>query len=317
MKTALLFSGQGGQSPGMMRDLIDAFPAARELFDMASALLHKDLYTLTMSGAQEELDRTENTQPCLLACELAAFRVYRELGLPFDAAAGFSLGEWAALSASGAADEASVLGLVARRAVAMQRAVPAGGGAMAAILGKDAAFVEALCGSVSGVVPANYNCPGNITVSGTAEGVERLLETAEAQGLTAARVPVSVPSHCPLMAPAVEELRPWIQELPIRAPRTMLVMNVTGGPVAAPSEMRENLLRQLVRPVLFQQGIEFLLGQGFDTFVEIGPGKTLSNMVRRTAKAAKASAKLYQLHSLGELENLEIELRLPPERMDK
>lgn len=299
MKTAVLFSGQGAQFPGMMKDLIDTYPVARELFDTASALLGRDLYTLTMEGTQEDLDRTKNTQPCLLACELAAFRVYRELGLPFDAAAGFSLGEWAALAASGAADEASVLQMITKRADTMQRAVPAGKGAMAVVLEQDAAFVEALCRSIGGVWPANYNCPGNITVSGTAGAVDRFIEAAKAQDVLVSRVPVSVPSHCPLMAPAAEELRPLVRELPLRAPRMALLMNASGRPAADPSEIRENLICQLVQPVLFQQSIEFLLRDGFDTFVEIGPGKTLSNMVKRTAKAAGAGISIRQFNSLG------------------
>lgn len=304
MKTAVLFSGQGGQHPGMMRDLIDADPAARELFDTASALLGRDLYALTMEGAQEELDQTENTQPCLLACELAAFRVYRDLDLPFNAAAGFSLGEWAALSASGAADEETVLKLVAKRAEAMQRAVSAGEGGMAAVLGKEESFAEALCRSIGGVWPANYNCPGNLTVSGTLAGIGRLLETAEAQGVVVSRVPVSVPSHCPLMRPAAEELRPLVQTAALRKPRLELVMNATGRLAADPEEIRENVIQQLVQPVLFRQSVELLLSEGYEAFVEIGPGKTLSNMVRRTAKAVKAPVKLYQLHCLEDLERL-------------
>ncbi len=298
MKTAILFSGQGAQFPGMMKDLIDAYPAARELFDAASALLGRNLYALAMEGTKEELDRTENTQPCLLACELAAFRIYRQLALPCEAAVGFSLGEWAALSASGAADEESVPHVIEKRAAAMQRAVPAGEGGMAVVLGKDAAFVEELCRSVGGVSPANYNCPGNITVSGTADGIKRLLETAESQGVTVSSVPVSVPSHCDLMRPAAEELRPLVRDLPLRAPRLEFVMNATGRAASDPAEIRDNLIRQLVRPVLFQQSVELLLAEGYDTFVEIGPGKTLSNMVKRTAKASKIPVKLFQFNSV-------------------
>lgn len=298
MKTAVLFSGQGAQFPGMMRDMIDAYPAARELIDTASSLLGRDIYALTMESSQEQLDQTENTQPCLLACELAAFRVYRQLGLPCEAVAGFSLGEWAALAASGAAEESSVLGMISRRAAAMQRAVPAGTGGMAAVLGMDAPSVDALCQAVGGIAPANYNCPGNITVAGSAEAIRRLLDTAESRGVTAAGVPVSVPSHCALMAPAAEALRPVIQGLPLGRPQAEFVMNAVGGPVSDPERIRENLIRQLVRPVLFQQSTEYLLEQGYDTFVEIGPGKTLRNMVRRTAKAAGRSVRLLPFDSV-------------------
>lgn len=304
MKTALLFSGQGGQYPGMMRDLIDSYPTARELFDTASTLLGRDIYALTMEGAQEELNQTENTQPCLLVCELAAFRVYQELGLPYDAVIGFSLGEWAALSAAGAAGEEAVVQIIEKRASAMQGAVPSGHGAMAAILGKDQAYVEDLCLSAGGVSPANYNCPGNITVSGTAEGVDRLLALAEEQGVMTSKLPISVPSHCDLMTPAVEELRPFVQKLILREPQVEFVMNAVGRPVSDPTEIRENMMRQLIRPVLFQQSVELLLSEGYDTFVEIGPGKTLSNMVRRSAKLFGTVVRVIQFNSLKSIENM-------------
>jgi len=299
MKTAILFSGQGAQFPGMMRDLIDAYPAARELFDTASALLGRDIYTLTMEASQAELNQTENTQPCLLACELAAFRVYQQLGLPCDAVTGFSLGEWAALSASGAADEESVLQMIVKRASAMQKAVPMGQGAMAVVLGKDSEFVEALCQSVGDITPANYNCPGNISVAGTAAGIERLLKGAEDQGIMVSLIPVSVPSHCALMVPAVDELRPVIQTLVLREPQLKFVMNATGQITSDISEIRKGLLHQLVQPVLFQQSIEVLLAEGYDTFVEIGPGKALSNMVKRIAKNMNVSVNLSQFNSLA------------------
>lgn len=297
MKTAILFSGQGAQFPGMMGDLFERYDAAKELFDRAGALLGRDLYALTMTSTQEELDRTENTQPCLLVCELAAFRVLRQLGLRYEAAMGFSLGEWAALAAVGAASEEDVIGIIERRAAAMQRAVPVGEGSMAVILGKDAAFVEELCRSVGGVTPANYNCPGNISVAGTACGIDALLERAETEGVMASRIAISIPSHCALMAPAAEELRPAIEAMAVKAPETAFLMNAAGCPVSSGTEVKENLIRQLSHPVLFQQSTEYLLGQGFDTFLEIGPGKTLSGMVKRTAKQAGKKVRILQLNS--------------------
>jgi len=299
MKTAVLFSGQGGQFPGMMRDLIDAYPTARELFELASDVLKRDIYDLAMGAAQEELDLTENTQPCVLACELAAFRVFRELGAPFSAAAGFSLGEWAALSACGAAAEKDVLYTVAKRAAAMQRAVPAGAGAMAAIQGRDEIFVRELCQAIGNVYPANFNCPGNITVAGSAQAVDRLLETALEQGITAVKVKVSVPSHCLMMTPAVVELEPFLKAIPLQEPQVEFVMNAVGTNVTDVDEIREDLKKQLICPVRFQQSIEHLLSKGYDTFIEIGPGKTLSNMVRRIAKQAEISVKILQFNSLS------------------
>lgn len=304
MKTAIMFSGQGAQYPGMMKDICERFDTAKEVFDQASALLSKDMYALTMDSSREELNRTQNTQPCLLACELAALRAFQTLGLPYEAAMGFSLGEWAALVAAGAARETDVLRVIEKRADAMQRAVPEGQGCMVALLGKDARFVAELCGAVGGIAPANYNCPGNITVAGTAEAGDRLMRLAEERGIMVTKVAVSVPSHCALMEPAVKELRPVIRALPVNDPKAELIMNATGRPAADSSEIKENLIRQLSNPVLFQQSVEYLLGEGYDTFVEIGPGKVLSGMVKRTARQAKRKVTVVQFNNLDSVETI-------------
>ena len=298
MKTALMFSGQGTQYPGMMRDLYDTYHQTKEVFDIASTCLGRDIYDVTMDSSQEELDRTENTQPCLLTCELAALRVLRFLEIPYHAALGFSLGEWAALVASGAAIEGNVLEIIGRRAKAMQRAVPAGEGGMAVVLGKDSDFVAALCREIGGVVPSNFNCPGNITVAGAAASVDQLLEAAAAQGIMASRVAVSIPSHCPLMESAVRELRPLVQAMDMGDPQLPLLMNAIGRPAFDSRTVKENLIYQLLYPVLFQQSIEYLLGDGYDTFIEIGPGKTLSGMVKRTAKQIGQKVQILQFNSL-------------------
>lgn len=294
-----MFSGQGAQYPGMMRDIVEEYDVARELFDMASELMGRDMLALTMDSSQDEFDQTKNTQPCLLACELAALRVFRKIGLQYEAALGFSLGEWAALTASGAADERDVLRMIDRRADAMQRAVPSGAGGMAAVLGKDAQFVLQLCQEVGDIAPANYNCPGNITVAGTAAAVERMLAEAARQGITAVRVAVSIPSHCALMAPAADELAPAIEQLSLLAPRAEFVMNATGQPAVDGTEIKRNLIRQLTEPVLFQQSVGYLLESGYEAFVEIGPGKALSGMVKRTAKQMGRKAKIMQFQDLS------------------
>ena len=302
-----MFSGQGAQYPGMMRDIVEEYCVARGLFDMASELMGRDVFALAMDSSQDELDQTTNTQPCLLACELAALRVFREVGLQYEAALGFSLGEWAALAASGAADEQDVLRMIGKRADAMQRAVPSGEGGMAAILGKDAQFVSQLCQTIGDVAPANYNCPGNITVAGTAAAVERVLAEAARQGITAVRVAVSIPSHCVLMSPAADELAPVIEQLSLRAPRVEFVMNAAGKPAADSAEIKRNLIRQLTEPVLFQQSAEYLLESGYEAFVEIGPGKSLSGMVKRTAKQLGRKVKIMQFHDLeGVKKTLEV-----------
>lgn len=303
MKTAIMFPGQGAQRPGMMRDIFEEFPDAKKVFGLASETLRRDIYAMTMEGTQKELELTQNTQPCLLACELALWRVFRALGLGYDAAIGFSLGEWAALVAVGTISEADALRLIEKRAKAMQGAVPEGQGGMAVILGQDGAAVRELCRTIEGIFPSNYNCPGNITVSGTANGIERLLRT---EGVSSSRVAVSVPSHCVLMRPAVEELRLDIQSVPLKRPEKTLVMNAVGRPVDDPVKIRGALLNQLVSPVLFQQSVEYLLDEGYDTFLELGPGKTLSGMVKRTAKKAGMQANIKQCNSVGELEEIRL-----------
>lgn len=302
MKTAIVFPGQGAQYPGMMRDIFEKFPVAREVFDLASDTLGRDIYALTMEGTQEELDLTRNTQPCLLACELALWRVFCSLGLEYDAALGFSLGEWAALPAVGAIPEPDALRLIEKRAEAMQNAVPEGKGGMAVILGQDGEAVRELCRTIGEISPSNYNCPGNITVAGTAEGIGRLLRT---EGVTASRVAVSVPSHCELMRPAVESLRPDLQSLAFKRPGKTLVMNAAGLPVEDPAEIRSALLEQLVSPVLFQQSVEYLLDEGYDTFLELGPGKTLSGMIKRTAKKAGKRVEIKQCGGISQLEEIQ------------
>ncbi len=304
MKTAIMFSGQGAQYPGMMRDIYEAYPEAMEVFKKAESVLERDIYELAMNAGQEELNLTQNTQPCLLACELAALRVFHQCGLPYEAALGFSLGEWTALVAAGALQEEDVLRAIGVRADAMQRAVPPGEGGMVSILGQDAEFVSRLCDSIGGIAPANYNCPGNITVAGTSAAARALLKRAEAEGLMAVPVAISVPSHCVLMEPAVKELRPMIQALPMGEPRVELVMNATGRPAADSGEIRENLIRQLSDPVMFQQSVEYLLEKEYDTFIEIGPGKALSGMVMRTAKKAKKKVRILQFNCLEDVETV-------------
>lgn len=240
---------------------------------------------LSSTPPKRELDQTQNAQPCLLLCELAVLRILRRLAVPYEAVAGFSLGEWAALVAAGTAQEEDVLTVIEKRADAMQRAVPLGEGGMAVILGKDAAFVETLCAKIGDVFPANYNCPGNIAVAGRREAIDRLLEQTEQDEIMTTRIAVSVPSHCPLMAPAAQELEPAIQVFPVQPPIRTLYMNATGKPATEPNEVRENLLFQLSHPVRFLQALESLLDAGYDTFLEAGPGKALCGMVKRTAKA--------------------------------
>ena len=297
MKVAIMFSGQGSQYPGMMQDLFENYPCAMESFELAKQVYGRDIYDICMNGTQEKLDETENTQPCLLVCEFAALRVLKELGIPYDAAMGFSLGEWTALSAVGAADEAEILKIVELRAAAMQRAVPLGQGGMASILGKDNEFVAQFCKEIGDVEPAIYNCAGNISVAGKSDAIDRFLQRAEAEEIMASRVAISIPSHCWLMEPAVEELTPLINALELRRSHTAFVMNASGQETGEPEQIKANLIRQLSKPVLFGQSVETLLEQDYDTFIEVGPGKVLSGLVKRAARQMKKKVTICSFNS--------------------
>lgn len=304
MKTAIMFSGQGSQFPGMMKDLFENYPSAMESFELAKEVYGRDIYDICMNGTKETLDETENTQPCLLVCEFAALRVLKEMGIPYDAAMGFSLGEWTAISAVGTADEAEILKIVELRAAAMQRAVPLGQGGMASILAKDSEFVAQFCKEIGDVEPAIYNCAGNISVAGKADAIDRFLQRTEEEGIMSSRIAISIPSHCWLMEPAVQELAPLINALELRRPDTAFVMNSSGQITEEPEQIKENLIRQLSKPVLFGQSVETLLEQDYDTFIEVGPGKALSGMVKRIAKQMKKKVTICSFNSCESAQNV-------------
>ncbi len=202
-KIVFLFSGQGAQAPGMMKDVAEASAAAMEIFRTADAVLGRGITELSFGGAQEELNLTHNTQPCMLAAELAAYAALAEKGARPDAVAGFSLGEYAALTAAGALTAEEALRVIQIRADAMQEAVPVVEGGMAAVTKQDAETVKALCDAVDGyVIPVNYNCPGQIVVSGTMDAVDKLVALAKERKIRALKLPVSAPFDCALTAPA-------------------------------------------------------------------------------------------------------------------
>lgn len=280
-KLAFIFPGQGAQYAGMGREFYEQMPCCREAFDAASEAAGIDVADVCFSDG-ERISQTEYTQIGMIAMEAAILRALREEGIRPDAAAGQSLGEYAALVASGAMDERDAFSFVRKRGIIMQEAAPPGG-AMAAILGLSAGEVEAACEGVLGTVSvANYNCPGDTVITGEASAVEAASEACRRAG--AARVAplrVSGPFHSPLMAGAGERLREELSGLSIREPSIPLVSSVTADYVSDSERIREILARQVCVPVLWQQSMERLVGDGVDAFVEIGPGKSLTRCLRK------------------------------------
>lgn len=286
MSFAFVFPGQGSQSVGMLAQLAAAEPLVQETFAEASGVLGYDLWKLCQGGPEEELGRTERTQPAMLAAGVATWRVWRKHGGGVPAAmAGHSLGEYSALVCSGALDFRTAIGLVQFRGQAMQAAVPAGQGAMAAILGLDDADVEAACREAAQgevVQAANFNSPGQIVIAGTAAGVDRAIEVAKSKGAKRAiKLPVSVPSHSPLMQPAAERLAEKLQQVKFGPREVRDIYTVDVRKHGDDASIRKALVEQLVKPVRWTETIRAILAGGARVIVECGPGRVLTGLNRR------------------------------------
>lgn len=302
MKVAFLFSGQGAQTVGMMKDICEGSQAAKAVFMKADKLFGRSISTLCFDGSQEELNLTHNTQPCVLVAELATVAALEEYGVKPDAVAGFSLGEYAALTAAGAISADDVFRVIQIRADAMQAACPIGKGAMAAITKQDAATVQKLCDEVSGyVVPVNYNCPGQIVVSGEAEAVDKVCELAKERKIRAVRLAVSVPSHCVLMAPAAETLSEVFATVSFCPTTIPCYSAVDALPYRADADIAGQLCCQVQSPVLWEQTLRNMYKDGINMFVEIGPGKTLSGFVKKTFQ----NGENVQILNVSDLESLD------------
>ena len=286
MKIAFLFSGQGAQYSGMMKDLYDAEPSAAKVFDEADAALGREISKVCFEGTQEDLNLTHNTQPCMLAGDLAAAMVLKAHGVHADAAAGFSLGEYAALAYAEAISTNDVFRVIQIRADAMQEAVAPGEGGMAAFVGATAEQVEEICAKVTRgyITAANYNSPLQTVVSGSAAGVEEACEMAEAAGLRCVKLAVSAPFHCALMEPAAKRLEEEFRKVSFRNPSVPVYMNVDGQPVTEGAAIPDLLVRQAMSPVRWVRTLENMQSDGIDTFIECGAGKTLSGLVKKTLK---------------------------------
>jgi [acyl-carrier-protein] S-malonyltransferase len=317
-KVAWLFPGQGSQSVGMGMALAQAEPAARVVLQEADAALGFPLSQLMAEGPEDALKLTEHTQPAILTHSIMVVRAYGDRLPKPDFAAGHSLGEYSALVAIGALTFKDAVRTVRERGRAMQVAVPVGVGAMAAILGMSAADVESACleGSrASGkiVVPANFNGPGQIVIAGHAEAVEAAMEAAKAHGgRKMMKLPVSAPFHSPLMEPAQAHMAPILGGLGFAKPCCPLVNNVDAALVNDPEALRDGLVRQISGAVCWEATLALLLKQGVTTFIELGPGKVLSGLVKRQAKEAGLDAGIINTINIAGPEDL-VQLNQIPE----
>ena len=284
-----LFPGQGSQTVGMGKDFADASPAAAKVYEEASDVLGWDVGAVCFEGPKEELDRTAISQPAILTTSLAAVASMREAGLAdaemCAAAAGLSLGEYSALVMAGAMELSDAVHLVQMRGRFMEEASHINPGMMLSVIGLEDGIVEALCAEARAtdmVVPANFNCPGQVVISGTRSGVERAGELARSRGARrVVRLAVSGAFHSPLMAPAAERLSEELGRTPIRKCEIPVVANVTGEMMTAPDEIRNALTRQLTSPVRWSVSMRWLIEEKRARFLEVAPGKVLSGLMRR------------------------------------
>jgi [acyl-carrier-protein] S-malonyltransferase len=288
-KIAFVFPGQASQYPGMGQELAERYPAARAVFDEADEALGFSISQMCLSGSEEDLKLTANTQPAILTVSVAAHRVLAEKGITPDFVAGHSLGEYSALVAAGSLKFSDAVQIVRKRGTYMQEAVPAGEGAMAAIMGLSPAVVIDACKrAAEGKVcsPANLNSPEQTVISGHAAAVKRAVEIASQLGAKrAVMLPVSAPFHCSLMMPAQERLEKDLRKITFAALHVPLVTNVDADTETSGDEARDALIRQVTMPVRWEESVRELIDEGVNTFVEVGPGRVLSGLLRQIERS--------------------------------
>jgi len=294
-KIALVFPGQGSQTVGMLNELYQEFSVVRDTFAEASAALGYDLWQLVANGPEESLNETHRTQPALLTASVAVWRVWQQQGGATPAfMAGHSLGEYSALVCAGVLSLADAVKLVEKRGQYMQTAVPAGTGAMSAIIGLDDALIAKACEDAAQgevVSAVNYNSPGQVVIAGNKAAVERANELCKAAGAKRALpLPVSVPSHCALMKPAAEQLTADLAALSFAPMQIPVVNNVDVAVVDSADAVKDALIRQLYSPVRWTESVEWLVAQGVTDIVELGAGKVLSGLIKRIHKETTTSS---------------------------
>ena len=299
-KIAFIFPGQGAQACGMGKDFYEQTETGKRIFDKATELMGFSMPELCFEE-NDRLDITEYTQAAMVTASIAMMRVLEEKGIKPDVAAGLSLGEYCALAAAGVMSDEDAIRTVRQRGILMQEAVPVGEGAMAAILALDAAAIEEVTGAMEGVWIANYNCPGQIVISGEKAAVEEACEKLKAAGAKrAVMLNVSGPFHSGMLADAGEKLGEVLSQVELHEPQIPYVANVTAQYVKSAGEVKELLTRQVSSSVRWQQSVEAMIGDGVDTFIEIGPGKTLAGFMRKISRDVK-TLNVEKLEDIGKV----------------
>ncbi len=291
-KIAFIFPGQGAQYIGMGKQIALRYKSSSDIYNQASEVVGQDMREMIFDGDEESLKVTENTQPAIVTTSIACLQPLLENGIEPDYTAGLSLGEYAAHVASATIDFKTALSLVRKRGRYIQESVPLGMGTMAAIIGLSPETVKECCqkASDSGVVePANYNCPGQISISGEVKAVEKAMKLCTEKGAKRTiLLAVSAPFHCSLLKHAGELLDAELEEIEFSDFKVPLIANVNARVVESPSKIRETLVRQVSAPVLWEASIRYMLDNGVDTFIEIGPGKVLSGFIKKCSKEARS-----------------------------
>lgn len=303
-KIAFVFPGQGAQKVGMGKEFYDGFPVAKEIFDKASEAVGLDLRALCFEE-NKDIDITEFTQVALLTTSVATMEVLRERGIRPDVAAGLSLGEYCALVAANAMNYVDAAKAVRKRGIYMQEEVPAGVGGMAAIMGLDAGAIETAISGIEEVQVANYNCPGQIVISGKKEAVEAGAEKCkEAGAKRAVMLNVSGPFHSDLLRGAGTKLEAVLNEIEFGKPEFPYVANVTAQYITEADEIKPLLVRQVSSSVRWQQSVEAMAADGVDTFIEIGPGRTLAGFNKKISKVIGKDLTTYSIGTVADMDAL-------------